>query len=120
MTTRLLLVIRPVLIGLIALLNGFKWLFARSDGALGFALLRKFHRVLGYWPNLKQPQNFNEKIHGRKLYDHAPVYTVISGKLRLQDYVQHRLGADRARALMPKRRFITIRPTAAALAAIGT
>ena len=116
MTTTILLVIEPLLIGLIALLNGLRWALSRLDRALGYALLgRKFRRILGYWPNFKQSQTCNEKSHWRKLYDHAPVYTVISDQLRLQDYVQHRLGADRARDLMPKRRLITTRPTAAAI-----
>lgn len=121
MTRLLLLVIEPLLIGMIALLNGFRDLFAWVDRTLGFALSRrKFRRILGYWPNFEQPQTFNEKIHWRKFYDPAPVYTVISDKLRLQDYVHHRLGADRAQGLLPNRRLVTARPTAADLAAIGT
>lgn len=121
MITFLLLLFEPLFAAIDYLNNGLAWLHARIDRALDYHLLkRRFKRTVGYWPNLKRPSSFNEKIQWRKLNDHAPVYAVISDKYRLKEYITHRFGAQRAAAILPKWRLVTAWPTAAMLKAAGT
>ncbi len=96
-------------------------LVARVDAALGYPhLRRRFRRRVGYAPDFDNPRSFNEKINWRKLHDRASVYPVISDKARMPEYLALRFGAERAAALVPPRRLVTARPTAANLAAAGT
>ncbi|GEM_PF-365285 len=47
---------------------------------------------LGYWPNLKNPRSFNEKIVYRKLYVNVPLAKVLCDKLAARDYVREKTG----------------------------
>ena len=47
---------------------------------------------LGYWPSLRNPQTFNEKLLWRKLYDKNPLYPVVTDKYRVRDFVAGRVG----------------------------
>jgi hypothetical protein len=49
---------------------------------------------LGYWPSLRNPQTFNEKLLWRKLYDHNPLYPVVTDKYRVRDYAAARIGTQ--------------------------
>jgi len=121
MITFLLLLLEPLFAVIQYLDNGLARLYARIDRALDYPLLKHmFKRIVGYWPNLMAPSSFNEKVQWRKINDHAPVYTVISDKYRLKDYITHRFGAQRAAAILPKWRLVTAWPTAAILKAAGT
>ena len=51
-------------------------------------LLALFH----YFPDLKDPKTFNEKIQCLKLYDHNPLYTICADKLLVRDYVREKIG----------------------------
>lgn len=42
--------------------------------------------------NLKNPVTYNEKLQYLKLYDRKPVYTVMSDKIAMRDYVGDRIG----------------------------
>lgn len=48
-----------------------------------FKYLAKF----GYRINLKHPQTFNDKLNWLKLYDRNPLYTQLSDKYKVRDYV---------------------------------
>jgi TupA-like ATPgrasp len=91
------------------------------DAAAGYPVLRRrFRQKIGHWPDFHNPRSMNEKINWRKLHDRHPVYTVISDKVRVADYLALRLGTDRARRVMPDRVLVTDRPRAHALEACGT
>ena len=47
---------------------------------------------LGYWPSLRHPQTFNEKLLWRKLYDQNPLYPVVTDKYRVRSFVASRVG----------------------------
>lgn len=69
--------------------------FPDKAGSIFFArreVERKFHECHGYPPNLKSPASFNEKIQWRKLYDHNPLYPILSDKWRVREYVRQRVG----------------------------
>lgn len=52
----------------------------------------KFRHVVGYWPNLKNPRSFNEKLNWLKLNDIHPEYTQMVDKIAAKDYVAHVTG----------------------------
>jgi hypothetical protein len=49
---------------------------------------------LGYWPSLRNPRTFNEKLLWRKLHDNNPLYPVVTDKYRVRDYVAARVGTQ--------------------------
>ena len=51
-----------------------------------------FYEVHRYWPHLKRPRSFEEKVNYRMLFDRNPLWTLFSDKLRVRDYVRDRVG----------------------------
>lgn len=51
---------------------------------------RHFHR----FPNLKEPQTFNEKLQWLKLYDRRPEYTTMVDKYLAKEYVANIIGEE--------------------------
>jgi len=49
-----------------------------------------FYWVHRYWPNLRSPRSFEEKINARMLFDRNPRWTLFSDKLRARDYARER------------------------------
>src|SRR5688572_25415327 len=45
-------------------------------------------RTFGYWPNLRQPKTFNEKIHWKKLHDRREAVALTSDKFAVRDHVR--------------------------------
>ena len=45
-------------------------------------------KVFGYWPNLRRPRTFNEKIHWKKLNDRREVVARTSDKFAVRRYVR--------------------------------
>lgn len=57
--------------------------------------LKMFFRArLGYRLNLNHPQTFNEKIQWIKLYDRNPLYSKLSDKYEVRDYVSKTIGDE--------------------------
>lgn len=54
----------------------------------------QFYIVHGYWPNLKNPNSFAEKLFHRMLYDRRNILTVVSDKLLVRNYVSERIGHE--------------------------
>lgn len=54
----------------------------------------KFRFSLGYWPDLKHPQTFNEKLNWLKLYNRRPEYTQMVDKYAAKDYVAKIIGKE--------------------------
>lgn len=54
----------------------------------------KFRLVMGSWPNLNNPQTFNEKLQWLKLYNRCPQYTLMVDKVKVKKYVAEILGEE--------------------------
>lgn len=54
----------------------------------------KFYKNFGYFPNLKHPVTFSEKIQWLKLYDHNPLYTKMVDKYEVKKYVANIIGEE--------------------------
>ena len=52
----------------------------------------KFRATMGYWPNLKNPKTFSEKLQWLKLYDRKPEYTQMVDKAEAKKWVAARIG----------------------------
>lgn len=48
---------------------------------------------MGYWPDLKSPKTFNEKLQWLKLYDRQPEYTKMVDKYEVKKYVAEIIGS---------------------------
>lgn len=51
-----------------------------------------FHLKMGYWPNLKHPKTFSEKLQWLKLYNRRPEYKMMVDKAAVKDYVAGLIG----------------------------
>ena len=61
---------------------------------LGRRLHHKLYMFLrlGYWPHIKNPRSFNEKILRRKLYTNNDLFSVVGDKWRVREYVSKKVG----------------------------
>ena len=59
-----------------------------------FLTRRMYRRVFGREPDLVNPVLFSEKITARKLFERRPIFTTISDKLLVRDFVAGRIGAQ--------------------------
>ncbi len=57
-------------------------------------ICRKFHAMMGYYPNLDDPQTFNEKLQWLKLHDRKPEYIRMVDKYEAKQYVADIIGKD--------------------------
>lgn len=48
----------------------------------------------GRSPDYQNPRTFNEKLGWRRLYDHNPLYTILTDKIAVRDYVRERVGEN--------------------------
>lgn len=51
-----------------------------------------FRYRVGYWPNLKSPKSYNEKLQWLKLHDRHPEYTKMVDKIEAKKYVASIIG----------------------------
>ena len=58
-----------------------------ADKIMGFLSSLYFWEVHRYWPDFKKPRSFSEKIWNRMLYNRDPIWTMVSDKLRVREYV---------------------------------
>jgi len=49
---------------------------------------------VGYWPQIKNPRTFNEKIANRKLFTNDELFTIVSDKYAVRDYVREKVGDE--------------------------
>lgn len=54
----------------------------------------KTYDELGYWPNPRNPQSFNEKILHRKLYTNNNGYAKVADKYQVRSYVAKKVSDD--------------------------
>jgi len=65
-----------------------------ADSMYVFLCSLKFWAEHRYWPRIKKPRSFSEKIFHRMLFDRAPQWTILSDKLRARDFVANKWGTD--------------------------
>jgi hypothetical protein len=58
-----------------------------ADKIMGFLSSLYFWKVHGYWPDFKNPRSFSEKIWNRMLFNRDPIWTMVSDKMRVREYV---------------------------------
>lgn len=49
---------------------------------------------LGYWPRIRNPRTFNEKLIHRKLYTNDPRFARVEDKWAVREYVRERVGEE--------------------------
>ncbi|MDE7396222.1 MAG: hypothetical protein K2M98_00690, partial [Muribaculum sp.] len=54
----------------------------------------KYRKAFGKWPDLKNPQTFNEKLTWLKLNDQNPLYTTMVDKYEAKKYVASIIGEE--------------------------
>lgn len=54
----------------------------------------RYRFELGRWPNLDDPELFTEKLQWLKLHDRNPLYTQLTDKHAVKQYVADRIGSD--------------------------
>jgi hypothetical protein len=52
----------------------------------------QFKQEQDYWPHLRRPRSFSEKVAHRKLFDANPLYPTLADKWAVRDYVRARVG----------------------------
>jgi hypothetical protein len=58
------------------------------------SLSRRFHKSLGYWPDLENPRTLQEKILWRKLYEDMSEAVQLADKVAVRDYVRDVAGPN--------------------------
>ena len=53
-----------------------------------------FYVKLGYWPNLRSPQTFNEKVNHRKLFAKEELIVLCTDKIAVREYVAEKIGEE--------------------------
>lgn len=54
----------------------------------------QFRLAMGYWPDLKDPKTFNEKLQWLKLHDRNPLYTTLVDKYAVREYISKTIGEE--------------------------
>jgi len=70
----------------------------------------RFYRKTGYWPDLKEPRSFNEKVLWKKINDRNPLLPVTADKHRVRSYVKEVLGEEKAEEILIPQLFVTDDP----------
>ena len=55
-------------------------------------LAKRFIQKLGYVPNFKEPQSFNEKVTARMIFDRDNTHTKLADKLAVREFVINKVG----------------------------
>lgn len=50
--------------------------------------------TIGYWPKIREPRTFNEKVMHRKLYTDEDIFATLEDKCAARDYVRNRVGEE--------------------------
>jgi hypothetical protein len=50
--------------------------------------------LVGYWPDVREPRSFNEKVIHRKLFTDNEQFAVVENKWRVREYVRERVGDE--------------------------
>ena len=61
---------------------------------LKFYITMQFRMLVGYWPDLKTPHTFNEKLNWLKIYNRKPEYTLMADKYAVKQMVKEKIGEE--------------------------
>jgi len=70
----------------------------------------RFFLKVGYYPDLKNPRSFNEKVLWKKIYDRNPLLSVISDKFAVRQYIKDVLGEQEAEKILIPLYYVTNKP----------
>lgn len=59
-----------------------------------YRLALTYFRVFGVFPNIENPQNFNEKVLNRILYDKDPQFSLLADKYAVRTYIKDKIGEN--------------------------
>ena len=62
-----------------------------ADPLLSGLIFWKVHR---YWPHFKNPRSFSEKVVNPMLFDRNTLWTILSYKLRVREYIASKVGKE--------------------------
>jgi hypothetical protein len=83
----------------------------RLDKILNYRLeKKKFFRKKGYYPDLRAPHSFCEKVVWKKLNDRNPLLPLTADKYRVRLYLKEILGEAKARDITVPLLYVTDRP----------
>lgn len=89
----------------------YEYFFFCIDRVFGYAAEKKgFYRARGYYPNLKNPVTFSEKILWKKINDRNPLLPLTSDKYLVRSYLEETLGQKKAAALLVPLLHVTDKP----------
>ena len=71
---------------------------------------RRFLKVVGYKPNIKNPTTFSEKILWKKIFDRNPLLPKTADKYLVRTYVREILGEDIAKEILIPLLYVTDKP----------
>lgn len=54
----------------------------------------RFRARMGYWPDLRYPRTFNEKLNWLKIHNRRSEYTNLVDKISVKEYVSSKIGAE--------------------------
>jgi hypothetical protein len=71
---------------------------------------KKIARIIGYYPDLENPQSYNEKLLWKKIYDRNPLLPIVSDKYRVRNYIKEALGEKAAEEILIPLLYATKKP----------
>lgn len=71
---------------------------------------QRIFKSIGYMPNLRNPQSFNEKVLWKKIHDRNPLLPIISDKYKVRDYLKEVLGEKEAEKILIPLFYVTDEP----------
>lgn len=86
-------------------------IFYLIDKLKGFKKERlSISKTIGYYPDLKNPKSFNEKVLYKKIYDRNPILPIVSDKFEVRQYLKDFLGKSKAQKIIIPLLYVTDRP----------
>lgn len=70
--------------------NADRWTTAQKK----HYLRQECYRRLGYYPDLRNPKTFNEKLHWLKFNYYDPVQTYVADKATFKDWITEKIGSE--------------------------
>ncbi len=87
------------------------WLYDLFGRLSAYRKERKhIQKIIGYYPDLKNPKSFNEKVLYKKIYDRNTILPIISDKYKVRDYLKEVLGDKEADKILIPLLYVTDRP----------